>query len=621
MPRSAPPPTIHPAVHLLRLLGWLVVLEFFGGVLLSPGEASEGYLLWLGGAAIGAGFIAGALGGLLGLVGWLRQRPALIIGLAVLALALASLAVDGSLLLLPVLLICGGLAWVRWRYPGKPSRGRTAFRAVFFTVLVVGLISAGLRTRRPWAWSSADVASEQSVLLVVLDTVRRDHLSTYGYPRDTSPTLDGLAARGTSYRAWANGCWSLPGHGTVLTGRYAGAHGAHYEGWALAEGERTIARAFEQAGYDTLLVSGNPWLQVDNGLAYDFGALIEAFGHYVTPNAFLLLRLSKGLWDRDRDKGGAAGARGLGRWLDSRPDPARPFFAMVNVMEAHAPYHQAPPADFERYLPDDFGRGAAIELSNDVFGLHLVGGDPPAGEAIQRAHDIYDGALRAADRVLAAHLAELEARGLLEDTLVVVTADHGEYLGEHGLWGHVHGLHEPVLAVPMVMAGPGVARGVCSPATARLIDVAPTVLHVAGVPRALWPLAHGRVLGESSIEAPVLAEQYVPTLLHATAEAPTGELDAFAVRRFALLDDGYELHVRGEEGAVTHWRALDQPDAEGAALLPGEHAAAQAAAQRLFTLRERADATWQAPEGAALEPSLDGFSKEALRALGYLGAE
>ena len=621
MAASPRPPAVHPIVHLLRLLGWLVVLEFFGGVLLAPGEASEGYLLWLVGAALGAGVVAAVLGGLMGLVPGLRARPAWVLAFLGVGLALASRLQDGSFLMAPAIAICAGLAWIRWRFPGKPSRGRSVFRLVFFATLAVGLVAAGLRTRRPWRFSEAEVAGQQSVLLVVLDTVRRDHLSTYGYPRDTSPTLDALAARGTSYRAWANACWSLPGHGTVLTGRYAGAHGAHYEGWALAEGERTIARAFEQAGYDTLLVSGNPWLQLDNGLAYDFGALVEAYSHYVTPNAFLLLRLTQPVWDRDRDKGGASGARALGRWLDARPDSGRPFFVMVNVMEAHAPYHQNPPAVFERYLPEGFGRRAAVALSDAIFGLHLVGGEPPSGDAVQRSADIYDGAVRAADGVLALHLAQLEARGLGDEVLVVVTADHGEFLGEHGLWGHVHGLYEPVLAVPLVMAGPGIARGVCSFATARLIDVAPTVLDAAGVPRALWPLAHGRVLGEGPPDAPVLAEQYTPTLLHAAAQAPTGDLDAFAVRRFALFDGLRELHVRGEEGILTAWWDRSQPEAVGQAQLPGDEAQAAQAVQALFALRDEAGARWQPAEGKPAEPSLDSFSREALRALGYLGAE
>jgi hypothetical protein len=209
---------------------------------------------------------------------------------------------------------------------------------------------------------------------------------------------------------------------------------------------------------------------------------------------------------------------------------------------------------------------------------------------------------------------QLRSRGLQDDVLVVVTADHGEFLGEHGLWGHVHGLYEPVLAVPLILAGPGIPRGVCSPATARLIDVAPTVLDAAGVPQALWPLVHGRVLGQGDPDAPVMAEQYRPTLLHAASEAPTGDLDGFAVRRFALFDGDRELHVRGEDGHVTGWQDLRQPD--GMPAVP-----ADAAVRALFELRDASGARWQAATDGTAGPGLDAFSREALRALGYLGED
>jgi hypothetical protein len=136
------------------------------------------------------------------------------------------------------------------------------------------------------------------------------------------------------------------------------------------------------------------------------------------------------------------------------------------------------------------------------------------------------------------------------------------------------------------------------------------VLVAAGVPQALWPLVHGRVLGLGEPEAPVLAEQYVPTLLHAEAEAPTGELDGFAVRRFALLEGGVELHVVGEEGVLSDWRV----DQRASPSTP------QDATQRLFALRQQAGAIWQPVQGEEA-PGLDAFSREALRALGYLGAE
>ncbi|MFH1466077.1 MAG: sulfatase [Pseudomonadota bacterium] len=607
---SPRPPPVPAARHLLRLLGWMVVFEYLTGVVLSPGEASRGALGWLalaGVVAFGVGLVAGWL---LDRVPPLARRPEAVLALGAAGLAALGRVVDHTWLLAGLPTLCAVLAWLRWRFPGQPGRGRSVFRLVFFTGLVVLLLGLGLRTRRPWSFAEGAVPRGPSVLVVVLDTVRRDHCSAFGYPRETTPNLAALARRGQSWRAWAHACWSLPGHGTILTGRYAGAHGANYEGMAFAEGERTTAGVFGAAGYDTLLVTANPWLRDDNGLAADFGALVAAWERTVTPAAFLLLRTTRGVWDLDRDKGGAAGARAFGRWLDARPDAARPFFALVNVMEAHAPYGCVPPAEALRFLPAGWTAGQAKALGERVLALQMMGGAAPAGEEAARVVDLYDGAVHAADAVLGRLLAQLEARGQGRDTLVVVLSDHGEFLGEHGLWGHTQGLYPEVLEVPLVAAGPGVVAGTCGGDTARLIDVAPTLLALAGLGPDALPAVHGRPLGQASAEAPVLAEQFRPRLMEGAARPPLGDLGAFAHRRFSLIEGGVELLV--EEGEAPRWLGRD-----------GELLAAPPVGapteERLAALRAAAGADRQdGAEPAPADRVLDGFNREALRALGYL---
>jgi arylsulfatase A-like enzyme len=587
----------------------MVVLEYLTGVVFSPGEASHGALGWLalaGGAALGAGLVAGWL---LDRLPRLARRPEAVLLLGAVGLAGLGRAVDRTWLLAGLPAICALLAWLRWRFPGRPGRGRSLFRLAFFAALIALLLGLGLRTRRPSRFADGPAPSGPSVLVVVLDTVRQDHCSAYGYPRDTTPHLAALARRGESWRAWANACWSLPGHGTILTGRYAGAHGANYEGMHLAAGERTLAAAFGAAGHDTLLVTANPWLQDENGLGTDFGTLVAAWDRTVTPAAFLLLRASRPLWDWDRDKGGAAGVRAFARWLDTRPDPARPFFALVNVMEAHAPYGCIPPAEALRFLPAGWTAARARDLGERVLALQLMGGAAPEGEDAARVVDLYDGAVHAADAVLGRLLGILRARGLEDGTLVVVLSDHGEFLGEHGLWGHAHGLYPPVLEVPLVMAGPGVPPGTCGGEGAQLIDVAPMVLARAGLGEGALPAAHGRPLGRGAPEVPVLAEQFRPRLIGGAAQPPLGDLGAFAHRRFALVEGAVELLV--EEGEPPRWERLDGLPAGGAMDGPS--------VERLAALRRATGADRQddlTPIQA--DQALDGFSREALRALGYL---
>ena len=610
------PPAPEPVscvVHGLRALGWVALFELILGVSIVATANLGGAGRWiLLGAATHAAF--GALLGLaLDRVPGLRARPPVacaVIAAIVIALGFAS---DGDLGVLTPALIGGTFAWSRWRFPGQPSRKRAVFRALFFGGLAAGLLALGGKPIAPWQYSAAPADGGTSAVVIVLDTVRQDHLSTYGYERDTSPTLDALAARGSVHPGRANACWSLPGHATMLTGLYSGTHGAHYEGGAMVEGTATLQQVLGGAGYDTMAITGNPWVHVGNGTGDDFGAFVESWSRYLVPAAFLGLRAVRPIWDRDQDKGGAFAARQLGTWLDSRPDPDRPFFAFINLMEAHAPYHQVRPEDARRYLPESFSDEEAKRLSQAVLDHHLRGGGAPGGEEIQRSIDQYDGAIRGADRALAQVLTELEARGVLEETVIVVTSDHGEHFGEHGLWGHVHGLYEAVLGVPFVAAGPGVPVG-RSEVPARLIDVMPSVLSWVGLSRSAWPAMAGRPVGEGSAADPGVAEQYVPVLLGAGGQSLAGDLETLKARRRSWTDGVTKLHLR--EGGAPILYDLDADPAESVDIAGADAERLEGATAGLEEWSEETDIGW--PDALGAGPEVDGWESDALKALGYM---
>ena len=560
MPLPPRPPPVSCVWHAQRVLGWLLVLEFFGGFL-TAGELAADSLLWLALAAALYGGVALGVGLALDRVPGLRQRPVGVL-LVLYALLLGVIRwVEGDLLFAWVPSLPVFLSYLRWRFPGQPSRGRTLFRGAMLAAVVLGLLALAVANRVPRRYASGAYPSGPSILLVVLDTVRRDHTSTYGYGRDTTPNLDALARRGTTYQAWSNACWTLPSHATLLTGRYSGAHGANYEGGALRDGETTLVPAMERHGYDTLAITGNPWIRVGNGVGDDFGTLVESWSRFMVPNGFLLLRATGALWDRDGDKGGAAGVRAFARWLDGRPDPQRPFFALVNIIEAHAPYHRVHPADRYRYLPDDMDREAAEQLSIQISRHHVMGTAGPQGAQVEaRVTDLYDGAVRGADRLLGTLLEALQQRGLAEETLLVVLSDHGEYLGEHQLWGHAHGLFEPVLQVPLVMVGPGAPAGERSPVRAQLVDVAPTLLQAAGIPRGEWPAVHGEPLQQASQgQRPVYAEQFIPFIFTTADDTQRGDLQAFRVRRRSWLQGANKLLMRQDVGVYGYYDLAQDP--------------------------------------------------------------
>jgi len=531
--------------------------------------------------------------------------------------------------LAPVLLFgipAGLFAWAGTRMSGRPSKLRLALRGL--VVLVFGLAFLPLLLPRPQPdvpVADAPAADAPNLVLVVLDTVRRDHLSTYGYPLDTSPELTQLAAQGVRYdQARVNGMWSLPSHATFFTGDHPSMHGAHYEHWLLDEDKGTMAESLAGAGYQTVCITGNPLISRGLGTGKGFEVLDETWRAHWVQESLNLWRVLRPLWDRDRDKGGAAGVRFLERWLERDRDPDRPFFLFVNVMDPHAPYNDVPAAYQDRFLPAGTTRREARKLDASVF-FHHVFANPleMSDEEILVVRRSYDGATRYGDEILGRIVDALDGAGLAEDTLVVVTSDHGELLGEHDLWGHVHSLYDELLRVPLVMRFPGrIPAGSVNGASVEGIDLVPTLLSAAGVPREGWPSTRGQDLAVTWAEDGALppralvAEHFTPSMLPVTADQTmSGDLDGLFVRRRGVVQGGTKytvsshgeerLYHLGEDPDEIHDRVRERPDplAAGRATLGA------------WVQREGVE--WS--EAVDVQgPELDPATRQRLKELGYI---
>jgi arylsulfatase A-like enzyme len=581
-------------------------------------------------AAVYVGVFA-ALGWVFGRASVLRERPSLLVVAMLATLGLATLATGENVA--PVLLFgipAALFAWAGTRMSGRPSKLRLALRSL--VVLVFGLAFLPLLLPTPrdsMETAEPPAGSAPNLVLVVLDTVRRDHLSTYGYPLETSPELTRLAAEGIRYdQARVNGMWSLPSHATFFTGDHPSLHGAHYEHWMLDEEQDTLAEALAGFGYQTVCITGNPLISRGLGTADGFEVLEESWRTHWIQESLNLWRVLRPVWDRDHDKGGAAGVRFLERWLEEDRATDRPFFLFVNVMDPHAPYNDVPAAYQDRFLPEGISRRDARRTDAEVF-FHHVFASPLAltDEEILSVRRSYDGATLYGDAVLGDIVASLDAAGLTEDTLVVVTSDHGELLGEHDLWGHVHSLYDELLRVPMVMRFPGhIAPASVSGASVQGIDLVPTLLSAAGVPREDWPSARGLDLNATwNPEAHVprratVAEHFTPSMLPTNADTTmSGDLDGLFVRRrgviraavrgatkYTVSSGGEErLFLLSEDPAEVRDRTSDLPDP-----LTASRA----------TLTE-----WIEAEGVAWSdsvqvqgPELDPATRQRLQELGYI---
>jgi arylsulfatase A-like enzyme len=375
---------------------------------------------------------------------------------------------------------------------------RLRFAAEVTAVAVAaGVLGAPLDTRPlldPVITGVPPPAGSPDVVLISLDTMRADRLSTYGYERETSPNLTRLAAEGVLYRrARSPAGWTLPAHASMMTGLFPRSHGAHLAGgmlpgesmdgrpqvaYPLRADVPTLAELLRDRGYETgAFVANFSYLYRDYGLARGFGIYDDAPGLLVRVRP-PLLRVAQQLWPsfgRKPFRTAADVNREALAWLDGR-GPDRPVFLFLNYMEPHQPWIADRP--YDRWAADVPGAAA---LARKNLYTHAVRQLSPETVAFIGAH--YDGQVAAMDAALGDLLAALRARGRYANTLVIVTADHGELLGEHGEMGHMgRMLYEPLLHVPLVVKRPraDAARVVDQPV--QLVDLVPTVAEAVGIP-------------------------------------------------------------------------------------------------------------------------------------------
>ena len=338
-------------------------------------------------------------------------------------------------------------------------------------------------------------AGTPDVILVSLDTTRADHLSTYGYARETSPNLTAFAADALLFtQARSPAAWTLPAHASLFTGMYPSRHGAHLAGgflpgrsidghrrvaFPLPEERVTLAEALRDRGYQTAAFAANfSYLYRTFGVAQGFGFYDDAPGllFHVRPHVVhFAQQFAPGFCLRPFRSAREINAAALA-WLDRAP-AGRPVFLFVNYMEPHEPWLAEPP--YDRWSQPLEG---AARLARTNLYTHAVRDFTDAERAFIAAN--YDGQLLKMDAAFGELLAALRARGRYETALVVVTADHGEFLGDHGQVGHIgRMLYEPLLHVPLVVKLPGADRPRGrTDHPVQLVDVMPTVLRAAGAP-------------------------------------------------------------------------------------------------------------------------------------------
>lgn len=452
-----------------------------------------------------------------------------------------------------------------------------------------------------------------NIVLIVLDAVRQDHLSCYGYSRATTPHIDRLAAEGVLFEnAYSTSCWTIPSHASLFTGLYPSQHGVSLEHRTFHTQHQTLAEFLDGQGYETACISCNSFVAGGGtDLNRGFGLTVDVdSARYSGPGVVQrVLRAAHKRWRAitRRDRGAERATQMARDWLYQQPGP---FFLFMNYMDCHLPYRLRHPQRYQFIPPMERKRVDRIPL--DPFAA-MAGKLQLTPRDCAGIRALYDGSLYYLDQQIGILVDTLKELGVFEQTILLITSDHGESFGEHGLFDHQYGLYEHLLRVPLVAHFPeGGPRG------ARVTQ---PIQHVD-----LFPLIRDRLNGEMALprREVVFAEYLAPNLNAIHRRFPSVSTRHLEHRLRAVIAGGIKLiwHDNGGSFASGGIYATQASELYDLTRDPGETTDLSAArpekVSELQALITAKLGSWPGSEDTTGQPDLDDDLRERLEAMGYL---
>jgi arylsulfatase A-like enzyme len=298
-----------------------------------------------------------------------------------------------------------------------------------------------------------------NVILISIDTLRADHLGCYGYERPTSPNLDQFASKGILFEdVTAPSPWTLPSHGSLLTGFYPSRLGLNTEDSMLPSNMETLATLFSKHGFSTAAVVNSFYISHEYGFDRGFDKFwFVSESHQRRGAAPVIINLTKG-------------------WLDKYHN--EPFFLFLHFYDVHSDYRSLPL--YEREFVGSYK--GVIDGSTDQLVAFRNGKLSLNNTDIKHLIDLYDAEIRQLDDQLLVLFGLFQQKGVLDETVIIITSDHGEEFLEHG--GVLHGrtMYQELIHVPLVIRGPGLPQAKRIREMVSLVDVMPTLLGLVGIP-------------------------------------------------------------------------------------------------------------------------------------------
>jgi arylsulfatase A-like enzyme len=394
-----------------------------------------------------------------------------------------------------------------------------------------------------------------NILLIVLDAARADHLSSYGYRRNTTPNIDKIAAEGVLYeQAISPAIWTVPSHASLFTGMYLAGHGLRGRNLKLRADIPTLASFLGTDGYDTVAITANALIGSATGLSLGFGEVLDIRnviqGDKLSRWQQLINRAYRQLYYGGKPNESAwfdSGAWRLNfelkRWLNAHQRSDRPFFIFTNYMETHISYD--PPRAFSRRFLTAAQEARWQEVNQNAWRFM-------SGEVTMTNDDwdiltgLYDTELAYVDMRLGQLYDYLAQSGLLDNTILIITADHGENLGDHGLMDHQYCVYDTLVHVPLIIRYPAsFPAGHRETALVQTLDLFPTIAKLLGRHNepSLSNLQGQSLLPEDLVQEtrPFTVTEYLAPQLHTFQRESIKVDDYFARQLRALRTDSHKF--------------------------------------------------------------------------------
>jgi arylsulfatase A-like enzyme len=435
----------------------------------------------------------------------------------------------------------------------------------------------------PWWISSTQDKPPRGIILISLDTLRADHLGIYGYHRNTSPFIDAFAKESIVFEhAVVQAPNTLPSHMSIMTSLYPSFHGVTKLKNRLADEHVTLAELLQEGGYRTAAFTDGGYMRAVFGFNQGFD-----------------------IYDVKREVGIARILPEVKKWLDK--NKSNPFFLFIHCFDIHTPYDPPPP--YNSIFHDFTYTGHFIPNAKKLKAAsmnRLKVND----EDLHHIIALYDGGIRYADEKIGEFLSYLQDSELEDQSLIIITSDHGEEFKEHGGFLHNKLYYRPNLHVPLIMRIPNYPKKeIRIDELVQSIDLLPTILEIAGLPA--HPKAQGRSLLPLIKRQKNFLNRSLWKVFHPFKKDSNTSFSEFSNYNYSVITDGYQMIYNLKSDSIQLFNLIDDPLAKNN--IAKDH---NDISERLLSQSKEVYST--TPSYKAPIIFLDEQTREQLKTLGYI---